>query len=207
MNKNQAGATLFTALIFLITLAIIGANAAKLATLEERMAGNSRNRDLAFQAAEATLNYAKNNLHKGEKLADSPLLTKQIVATDAGKVIAPGLKYFDACAANSVEFWNGTGAPDCKYVTGGSTELTKYNWIGLKSSNAATATARIPIVTLNQVAEPPMYVVERYMDETYTDPVTSLSKSLEKFRITARAVGGDKNAVVILQAIYTYKQP
>lgn len=205
MKKNQTGVTLLTALIFLVVLAMIGANAAKMATLEERMAGNSRNRDLAFQAAEATLNFAKNNLHKGLKLAESPFLSKQLVAADAGKVVAPGLKYFDACNANSVEFWNGTGAPDCKYGVGGSNELKKYNWIGLNGSNAGTANARIPLITLNQVAEPPMYVVERYMDETYTDPVTALPKSVEKFRITARAVGGDKNAVVILQAIYTYK--
>ena len=52
---KQKGATLFTALMFLIMLTVLGVNVAQLSVSEERMAGNTRNRDLAFQAASSAL--------------------------------------------------------------------------------------------------------------------------------------------------------
>lgn len=56
LRKAQArGAVLLTALIFLVVLSLLGISAALHNTLQERMAGNTRNRDLAFQAAEHAL--------------------------------------------------------------------------------------------------------------------------------------------------------
>lgn len=56
---TQQGFVLIVALILLLVLTMLGLAAAQSTSLEERMAGNSRNHDLAFQAAEAGLNAAQ----------------------------------------------------------------------------------------------------------------------------------------------------
>lgn len=52
---NQRGVTLIVALIFLAILTLLGITVARTTSMEERMAGNTRDRDMAFQAAEAAL--------------------------------------------------------------------------------------------------------------------------------------------------------
>jgi len=52
---RNCGAALFISLMFLIILTLIGLSAANVGVMQERMAGNVRESNLAFQAAEATL--------------------------------------------------------------------------------------------------------------------------------------------------------
>ncbi len=54
-RSEQRGATLVVALIILLLMTIIGTVAMQATTLEERMAGNTRDMNLAFQASEAAL--------------------------------------------------------------------------------------------------------------------------------------------------------
>lgn len=51
--SSQNGAALITGLIFLVVLTLISLSAIKSTSLEERMAGNARDQDAAFEAAEA----------------------------------------------------------------------------------------------------------------------------------------------------------
>ena len=67
-RQKQQGVTLFIGLIFLIMLSLLGINAAQMSTLEERMSGNVRSRDLAFQAAEAALKHVEQNLATGQTI-------------------------------------------------------------------------------------------------------------------------------------------
>lgn len=53
--KRQQGSALIIALVFLLLLTMIGITAIQNATQQERMAGNARDRAMAFQAAEAAL--------------------------------------------------------------------------------------------------------------------------------------------------------
>jgi type IV pilus assembly protein PilX len=53
--KSQQGVVLIVALLFLILLTVIAISSSNLATVEERMARNSRDYNIAFQAAEAAL--------------------------------------------------------------------------------------------------------------------------------------------------------
>lgn len=64
-QKRQAGAILFTSLIFLLLLSMIVLAALRTGTLEERMAANARNRQVALQAAEAVLRNAEVTLFTG----------------------------------------------------------------------------------------------------------------------------------------------
>ena len=53
--SRQRGAALFISLMFLILLTLIGLSAANVGILQERMAGNVRESNIAFQTAEAAL--------------------------------------------------------------------------------------------------------------------------------------------------------
>ena len=53
--EQERGATLVVALIMLVLIAIVGIGAMQSTTLQERMAGNLRDQNMAFQASEAGL--------------------------------------------------------------------------------------------------------------------------------------------------------
>lgn len=55
IHPTQRGAVLIVSLIFLLLLTLIGTTAMRSTTLQERMAGNTRDINLSFQAAEAAL--------------------------------------------------------------------------------------------------------------------------------------------------------
>ena len=56
--RAQTGAALVTSLMILFVLTLVGVSAMQGTTLEEKMAGNLRNTDIAFQAAESCLTTA-----------------------------------------------------------------------------------------------------------------------------------------------------
>jgi type IV pilus assembly protein PilX len=59
LHRRQVGVALITGLIFLVMLTLIAITAMQSTTLEERMAGNARSRDLAFEGAEAAVRGAE----------------------------------------------------------------------------------------------------------------------------------------------------
>lgn len=61
-RARQRGMTLLIALVFLVVLAFIGTWSVSNNSLQLRMAGNTRNRDVALAAAEAALKYAESTL-------------------------------------------------------------------------------------------------------------------------------------------------
>lgn len=74
--SSQRGITLVMGLLFLVVLTILGLAAMRGTILEERMAGNARDRNLAFQAAEAAI-------RAGERK----------IRTDLPAVFTPGTKF------------------------------------------------------------------------------------------------------------------
>jgi len=55
----QHGAVLIVSLLILLVMTVIGVTAMQVTVLEERMAGNMRDKDIAFQAAESALRNAE----------------------------------------------------------------------------------------------------------------------------------------------------
>lgn len=101
------------ALVFLLILTGLGAWAAVNNSLQERMAGNTRNRDLAFQAAEAAL-----------KEAEATLPTWRALPFDGS---VSGLLPYDATAANDLSHWRN------------DTQWTSYRSASLSLTQVATA--------------------------------------------------------------------
>lgn len=62
---KQSGAILLTSLVFLLVLSMLVLAALRTGTLEERMAANARNRQVALQSAEAVLRSAEVALFTG----------------------------------------------------------------------------------------------------------------------------------------------
>jgi type IV pilus assembly protein PilX len=62
LRKDQSGVVLVVALLLLLILSMIGVTVARMQTVEERMARNENNRQLATQAAEAGLRNAEYQL-------------------------------------------------------------------------------------------------------------------------------------------------
>lgn len=161
----QRGMTLLVSLIFLLILSILGIWSVSNNILQERMAGNTRNRDLAFEAAEAALDHA-----------ESTLTTWRTGPFDG----SGGL--FPYNAVNAIVTENPTQPNDASFWRNSA------NWISYR---------QVPVGNLNQVAEQPRFIVE----------LKSKVGKVETYRITARGVGGNSNAVAILQSIVTYTTP
>jgi type IV pilus assembly protein PilX len=64
-SSKQSGVVLFVALILLLILSLLGITAARMQTVEERMARNDHNREIGAQAAEAALRAAEAGLLNG----------------------------------------------------------------------------------------------------------------------------------------------
>lgn len=70
IRRGQGGTVLVVSLIILLLMTLIGITAMNTTSLEEKMAGNSRDRNFAFQAAESALREAENNI---QTLCTEPL--------------------------------------------------------------------------------------------------------------------------------------
>lgn len=64
-HKNQSGVILVVSLIILLLLTLIGLTGMQTTSLEEKMAGNMRDKNLAFQAAEAALKAGEDKVGAG----------------------------------------------------------------------------------------------------------------------------------------------
>lgn len=65
LSDKEQGAALIVALIMLVIMALLGVAAMQNTTMEERMAGNVRQQYRAFQAAEAGLRWAEEDIDEG----------------------------------------------------------------------------------------------------------------------------------------------
>lgn len=57
--RKQSGAVLIVSLVFLLVVTLIAVASMRSTTLQEKMAGNTRDRNLAFQAAESSMREAE----------------------------------------------------------------------------------------------------------------------------------------------------
>ncbi len=156
-GQRSRGFVLVLVLLFLLVMTIAGVSLVEDGVVQERMAGNTRQRDIAFEAAEYALEDAQQAL---------PGLVNQ--AFDG----ADGLLAYDDDRANDADYWRET-----------------THWGSYRS----------PAEPLTGVAEQPRYVVE-YM------PGYASDIDYRYYRVTARGIGGDKDAVVVLQAMFKLPQ-
>ena len=101
--KKQKGAVLAISLIILLLMTLIGVSAMQSTTLQEKMAGNLRDANLAFQAAEAGLRDAENYLFK---VATLPSFTASCGNGFCLPASASGTPQWKMKNASNVSYWN-----------------------------------------------------------------------------------------------------
>lgn len=197
-KKTQKGVTLVLALLILVMIMMYGIPAAMNSIQNERMTGNTRQRDLAFQSAEHALRAADTWIHTKtaaqlDVLAPAAKLCPDDPSNpdgtdDTDSPSDDGVLPNGECHSNNADYWRNT-----------------FDWTkGISPSNDIDAAL---------VATQPVYVVERMPDVSYcqpsglpppcTSPDTAVPKNY--YRVTARGVGKDSNAIVILQTMYVFE--
>lgn len=181
---RERGAALIVALIFLIILTLLGTSGTMNNALQERMAGNTRNRDLAFQAAEYALTDAEDVL--GDTVSAVGAYINAAIEIDKGKDTTlptrpSGLLLDGEKHANDFVYWRDT-----------------FDW----GSGQPIAVNDV----VDSVETQPSYIIEQMPSATETDPLdASKTITYHYYRVTAQGIGGVSDAVVILQTMYRFK--
>ncbi|MEW6679110.1 MAG: PilX N-terminal domain-containing pilus assembly protein [Pseudomonadota bacterium] len=177
--NSQRGAALITGLIFVVMLTIIGVTATRMASLEERMAGNMRDRSLAMQAAELTLRDAERDITNAATGSARGITGITAFSTDCGASTTATTQDDGLC-------YNGSGGFASPIWTTASMTGAPSVVIG-----AFTGAAALPFVS----AQP------RYLIEGFRKQVPGSGSDTFFYRITTRAQGANPNTVVWLQEV------
>lgn len=109
----QRGTALIMTLVMLVLITLIGVSSIRASTMDEKMAGHSRDRDKAFQAAEAAVQWCLSQLN-AETYTGTPLTPAAATATPVWEIDSNWTN------ANSIEVNLGSDArlaqqPRCMY--------------------------------------------------------------------------------------------
>jgi type IV pilus assembly protein PilX len=183
-KKNQ-GMTLIISLILLLMVSLIGMSVLNVSTVEEKMAGGTRDKDLAFQAAEIALRRAEEFIRTS--VSGTAGFTTNCNAGLCAELPLNStvMRWEDdtLCSANT-KIWN---CDKSKEV-----DLTQIS-VGSFSQN-------------------PRYFIELLKDIDYTDSPQVNNQGdqapedkVQVYRITAIGYGGSTNSSVLLQSTYGKK--
>jgi type IV pilus assembly protein PilX len=206
---RQEGVSLVVSMIFILILAFLGLAAMRNSTLQERMANNMRDRNIALQAAELALRDAERDLasYKSDGVTFCqagttgcrPLGERPVASNLRGKFWAytPTMRLYwtDTCnhgqcfdiVGATKPVWDSSVADWTEAQTGNTLKTVKYG----------TYTGATPITS---VLTQPRYIIEAFT-VAVDDPYGVKGSTHMTFRITARAVGQNPNTVVILQSV------
>ena len=173
-RHRQRGVALFISLVLLLLMTIIGVSAVQTTSLEERMARNSHDNVLAFQAAEVALRAAETFLNTS-------------INSTTGFTTAGTNGLWRAALYNEAERWTQAN------IWTGATSVVVPNAITGSPPVAAQPRYIIEWVATVQRSENPYLQGSSY---------GQLFDRIEIFRITAHGVGGTANAQVMLQSTF-----
>lgn len=177
--NHQRGIALVLALVFLLLLTLIGITALNTTSLEEKMAGNVKDRNLAFQAAESALVLAESWINAQIGKPVFPNTSVGLYLPDTGVSGDP----------DSVDNWN-------EDIWSGANVVIYPNTPGASGSG-----------TLGKINAQPKYIIEDMGEkqESGGSVVTNTSyksSGTTVLRVTARGTGGTDAAQVMLQSTY-----
>ena len=218
-SNAQRGFSLIVALMMLIVIIILGISASQMAINEERGARNDRDRQLAFQAAEAALKDAELEIYG----STSPLCTL------AGQINRGRMRSNTFTCFNETNYFGyaiGCSAPPNAGLCINNPALPAYldsanvdfykDAIGTGNMHTVaygTYTNRtfgsqqsLGIANLPVSKYPPRYIIEAVPKNTSVDSSTAAGAGAgaggaQMFRVTAMGFGANPNSQVVLQAV------
>jgi len=174
---KQQGAALAVSLIMLLVLTLLGIAGMQSTIMEEKMAGNMRDKAIAFQASES-------GLINGERHSQGSLsLISPFLANCTGGLCLP--------SSTAIPVWNDT----TKVNWATSTNTFVYGGI-VAATNLGLVSAQ-PQYIVELLPEPP----KTSGQSLGLGKGTPLS-TVEVFRVTSRGIGGSTNAPVMVQSVY-----
>lgn len=194
---NERGFVLITGMLFLIVLTVLVLSMMRTSMLEERMAGNNRDWNVAFQAAESALRDAEREIRTGTRIVG-------ITGFVTGCSISTSPKGKGLCLQNKCTDTSASG--DCLPIW---VDLAKKQndtgWIsgaaGGKSLEYGEETGAPPI---NGVEQQPRYIIEvlSVPDASSLKPPPGQTAQKYLYRATAVGFGASINTRVMLQGTY-----
>jgi type IV pilus assembly protein PilX len=191
--RRQHGAVLIVALLFLVILTILGLTAMSGTTMEERMSGNTRDANIAFQAAEAALRDARRDLN-GMPLFGAPRSIHLSQFGDPGgafgtcNTTAPGL-------CRPLQYDGSFNAAMPASLVAALDVANQYATYG-----RFTGAPELRGVRNERLAQQPRYIVEQFCLQDMT-PIDGRDYC-KWYRITARGYGVNPNSQVTLQEVF-----
>ena len=183
---RQRGLSLITALLFMVATLILGVSVMSINVMQERMIGNTKDHNLAMQAAEAALRDGELNVSE----------------------LAPNTTFNDDCKDGLCTPPSQRAVPSALPVHDAA---LGFNWTvdaNVRKYGKYTNTAARPIVDFPTVASQPRYVIEKLGAMGVVPGDSLLGQPTDRgvaYRITARATGAREDTVVILQSIYALR--
>ncbi len=179
-HQQQHGAVLIVSLIMLLIITLLGITGMETTVLEEKMAGNMRNKSTAFQAAESALRNGEMDIEA------SNIPTLSFLATCTGGFCLP---------AATTPVWENTAIVNWTATT----QTIDY---GSRLSAASIGgVAAQPKYILEKLDNPATAAGQRF-DASAGAGYSTAAANEEVFRVTARGVGGTTVAIAMVQSIY-----
>jgi type IV pilus assembly protein PilX len=179
-RASQRGFSLITALLLMLSVLLLSLAVMSVNVSQERIIGNTRDRELALQAAEAALRDAERDIYSNVTAA-----TAFVSNCASGLCIPPSQ----------------SATPDPKPVH----EQTWFNWSDNTKVRALGQYTGAPAVP--GVSSAPVYVIEK-LGVLGTPPGESMRIGTEPmppsvaYRTTVKATGGRAETQVMLQSLY-----
>jgi type IV pilus assembly protein PilX len=202
LGHRHGGAVLIVTLLFLVILTMLGVTAMTGTTMEERMAGNTRDSQLALQAAEAAMRDARRDINNwtvktGTGFGRGTPLHAAEFGDDAGN---PG-----TCNATKPGICRPANNPNgTPYSKSPGTILpsvpASYDLTGPPSVEYGQITGAEPIGGTALAAQP-RYLMEAFCLQQFGDSL-SVQLACNFIRVTAAGYGRNPNTVVRLQEIF-----
>lgn len=196
-RDSHRGSVLIVSLVFLLLLTLVGISAMNMTNLEEKMTGNFRDHDLAFQAAEAAL-------IEGEEFVEASFDIRQGLTNPA----CTGTNCYTQNCSSGLCFHgtfenSSTPVKDCN---AGTTQEWEDNALWSDSSKTRLLTDQLVGTVQNA-----RYIIEFRCfvprDSTNSSPDSAVfAQWTPAFRITALASGASTDSQVMLQSTYKLVQ-
>ena len=179
-RSQQRGAVLVVSLLLLLVMTVLALGASRLTRMQERMAGNARDHDLAFQSAEA-------GLRAGERLVDDPTLTAAPAPCSSGRCQVYELGYLTGNFAYQTTTWWDDNS--WRYINT-ETGTRRCRTRSASGSGMAHTDPRFFVEELQEVPD------------TLKVPPTGPAPSRMYYRITSAGEGGTDTSQVVLQSTF-----
>ena len=215
--QRQRGFSLIVALMMLIVIILLGVSASQMAINEERGSRNDRDRQLAFQAAEAAIKDAEFEIYGSTVLCNLPgLVARGRMRSSGGTSTCFNqdyvIGYVPGCSAPpnaglclndpaTPAYLDGTNVDFLKDATGAGNNHTVAYGQYTGRPFAAQTTSGLSAQPIS--AYPPRYIIEAIPKNTSIDSATNggCAGLPCMFRITAMGFGANPNSQVVLQVV------